>query len=234
MTLYRLVSKFLAATHDFFPKRWRLPLRYHALVHSPDAEPELTALPTLCRQFRCAVDVGANHGFYSYKMAQHFETVFAFEANPAEDFDWRYFHRPNLRVFQYGLSDNAAVKTLRIPVRNGLPLVGWGSLETRALPFADAFQEIQIEVQRLDDQPFVQNHTIDLIKIDVEGHELEVLLGGLDTIRRDQPVLIIENNPGQQAAIGALLESIGYSGKTFDGWADKAAALSPNLIWKKI
>lgn len=233
MTLYRLVSKFLAATHGFFPKRWRLSLRYRALVHSPDAEPELTSLAALCRQFRCAVDVGANHGFYSYKMAQHFEAVFAFEANPTEDFDWRYFHGSNLCVFQYGLSDTAAVKTLRIPVHNGQPLVGWGSLETRALPFADAFQKIQIEVQRLDDQPFVQNHTIDLIKIDVEGHELEVLLGGLETIRRDKPVLIIEDNPSQRVAIRILLEPLGYSGKTFEAWTGKAR-VSPNLIWKTI
>lgn len=231
MTLFRIASRFLTATSRFFPKRWRLPLRYHALVKSRGVEPELAHLFSFCTQFRCAVDVGANHGFYTYKMAQRFGLVVAFEANPTEDFDLWHYPKPNVQVFRCGLSDTAAVKTLRIPVHNGLPLVGWGSIEHRELPFAEHFEEIQIKVQRLDDQPFVQTHTIDLIKIDVEGHELEVLLGGLETIRRDKPVLIIEDNPRQQAAIRVLLEPLGYSGKTFGAWTGKTV-ISPNLIWK--
>ena len=34
---------------------------------------------------------------------------------------------------------------------------------------------------------------IDLIKIDVEGHEVEVLMGGLKTISKNKPVIVIES-----------------------------------------
>jgi FkbM family methyltransferase len=230
MTLFRIASRFLTATSRFFPKRWRLPLRYHALVSSRGVEPELTHLFSFCKQFRCAVDVGANHGFYTYKMAQRFGLVVAFEANPTEDFDLWHYPNPNVQVFRCGLSSVNETRVLHVPVRQGIPVAGWASVGRRELPFADAFLEIPVEVQCLDDQPFVQNHTIDLIKIDVEGHELEVLQGGIETIRRDNPVLLIEDNPEQREAIRELLEGVGYRSVTFAEISGKSLP-SPNLIW---
>lgn len=43
---------------------------------------------------------------------------------------------------------------------------------------------------------------IDLLKIDVEGNEINVLKGGEQTIRRDKPVLIVEGTEKQQAMAG--------------------------------
>ena len=228
--LFRLISRFLRLTRWFFPKHLRLPLRSWALIHSPGAEPELAGLFTLCKKFRCAVDVGANHGFYTWKMAQRFGQVFAFEANKSEDFDILHYKKPNVHLFQYGLSNSAETRTLHVPVRQGVAIAGWASVENRDLPFADSFVEISVELQRLDDQPFVQHQTLDLIKIDVEGHELEVLQGGLQTIRRDKPVLLIEDNGEQRVAIRDLLESIGYRSATFEQLTGKTTP-SPNLIW---
>ena len=37
--------------------------------------------------------------------------------------------------------------------------------------------------------------TISLIKIDVEGHELDVLRGGRNTIREQKPHILIETHP---------------------------------------
>ena len=49
-----------------------------------------------------------------------------------------------------------------------------------------------------------------LIKIDVEGHENEVLEGGIRTIREFKPLLIIESFPPKQANIIMTLKEIGY------------------------
>jgi hypothetical protein len=38
---------------------------------------------------------------------------------------------------------------------------------------------------------------IDLLKIDVEGYELEVLQGGAETVTRCRPVCIVEQRPAQ-------------------------------------
>ncbi len=228
--LFRLISRFLTSSSGFFPKPWRLPLRYWALVNSPGAEPELEGLFSLCSHFRCAVDIGANHGFYTWKMARRFEQVFAFEANTSEDFDIRHYKKPNVQLFQYGLSNRNETRMLHIPVRKGVAIAGWASIENRDLPFADMFLEMPVKLQRLDEQPFVQNHTLDLIKIDVEGHELEVLEGSLATIRRDTPVLLIEDNAEQRTAIRELLEGLGYRSATFEKLTGKTIP-SPNLIW---
>ncbi|SUE94967.1 methyltransferase, FkbM family [Mycolicibacterium tokaiense] len=39
-----------------------------------------------------------------------------------------------------------------------------------------------------------QHTTPDLIKIDVQGFEATVLRGGLETIRKDRPIFLLENN----------------------------------------
>ena len=59
---------------------------------------------------------------------------------------------------------------------------------------------------------------VDLIKIDVEGFEMNVIAGALETLRRDHPVLFVElddanlREQGSSAAsLVAFLESLAYS-----------------------
>lgn len=230
MNLYHLVSSFLSRSKRLFPARWRLPLRYRALAWSNKAEPELEQLFAICRQFRCAVDVGANHGFYTYKMAQRFQQVYAFEANLQVDFDILHFRKANIHLMPYGLSDRETSSHLNIPVQGGIPYAGWASLEERNLAFADTYLQVPVHLQRLDDQPFAQTGPVDLIKIDVEGHELEVIRGGLETIRRNHPVLIIEDNAEQRVEIQELLGGLGYRCTSFAQLFNQPVS-SPNLIF---
>jgi len=64
-----------------------------------------------------------------------------------------------------------------------------------------------------DDHP-----PVDLVKCDVEGHELEVLRGGERTLRRGRPALVLEieerHRPdGGVAEVFDYLRSIGYEGR---------------------
>jgi hypothetical protein len=66
---------------------------------------------------------------------------------------------------------------------------------------------------------------VDYIKIDVEGFEKKVLLGGARTIERWNPVIVIEQNhvvlDGEaQYSAKEYLESIGYRNVAVDkrGW----------------
>jgi len=71
------------------------------------------------------------------------------------------------------------------------------------------------EVYRLDDLDLDE---VDYIKMDCEGFEYRVIQGGLETIRRCRPVVVLEQKPhdmysdqyGQHAAIG-LLQNIGMT-----------------------
>lgn len=50
----------------------------------------------------------------------------------------------------------------------------------------------------------------DLIKIDVEGMELDVLAGGTALIKRDLPVMIIEHVKSDKSRLTEWLASLGY------------------------
>lgn len=52
---------------------------------------------------------------------------------------------------------------------------------------------------------------VNAIKIDTEGHELEVLLGAIDTLRKEKPLLIIEKNEENLIPILNLLKGLSYN-----------------------
>jgi len=51
---------------------------------------------------------------------------------------------------------------------------------------------------------------VDLIKIDVEGAELDVLLGATNTLSRFKPILQIEVKKDNEEVVLSLLEKHGY------------------------
>lgn len=60
----------------------------------------------------------------------------------------------------------------------------------------------------------IESIPIKFIKIDVEGHEYEVLQGSIQTIKRWKPILLIENNNSED--ISDLLKEYGYTGFLYD------------------
>jgi murein tripeptide amidase MpaA len=56
----------------------------------------------------------------------------------------------------------------------------------------------------------------EFIKIDVQGLEYQVLVGGLDTIRKYRPVIMAETvRPG--SAVHSVMQPLGYRLMEFDG-----------------
>ena len=85
---------------------------------------------------------------------------------------------------------------------------GWASLEPGNCPDATHHLERQIELTTLD---AFQLERVDLIKIDVEGHEFEVLQGACRTIAASRPTLIIEIKENLFGKVRDLLSSYGYA-----------------------
>ncbi len=52
------------------------------------------------------------------------------------------------------------------------------------------FRTFSVNVKKLDDFRF--ENPISFIKIDVEGHELEVIEGAIATINKNKPILLVE------------------------------------------
>lgn len=64
--------------------------------------------------------------------------------------------------------------------------------------------DITVKTKRLDSYNF---EDVSLIKIDVEGHEVEVLNGALETIRRNKPTILLEYH--QEANSENIFQIIG-------------------------
>ena len=58
------------------------------------------------------------------------------------------------------------------------------------------------------------DHNVGLVKMDVEGHEFEVLKGMTETVERCAPILICEMIQGQSRPVRDLLAAWNYSGGT--------------------
>ncbi len=89
---------------------------------------------------------------------------------------------------------------------------GSATLELRASSQQDATLDVQVtKLDAITDETF---SNLKFIKCDVEGHELNVFLGGEQTLRRHRPVVQFEStvtDPRTQQ-IFQFFRSLGYSG----------------------
>lgn len=153
-----------------------------------------------------ALDVGANVGNHAVAFAERFGQVLAFEPNPAvhELLVVNTRPLPNVEVFACGLG--AAAVTARLEE-------GKGNLgESRVVPGEAG---IPVRIERMDDLLAGRAGDIVLVKIDVEGHEEQVLKGGVETLRRHAPVVVLEQHRGEFAGGTTpsieLLRGLGYT-----------------------
>ncbi len=175
------------------------------------------------------VDVGANRGqsIESILIHQPKANIVAFEPNPCL---WpclkrRYDHRSNIQIHLMGLSDNEEFLELFVPVYRGFVFDGLASVE-----YAEAYSWLNderiygfsarhLKIEKYKAQ-LVRLDTLQLrpafIKIDVQGMELKVVKGGLETIRKHLPVLLIES-VGPTHPISVLLRELGYHCYAFRG-----------------
>lgn len=177
-----------------FPRHWQLPLDYASDLIGCAHEPELLNLDQLLKDCprRRAIDVGANVGYYSYRLARSFERVEAFEPQAevvARLGAWAASYQSNITIHPMGLSNATGHMTLHIPFSphgtRTRPVASWATLNPIDVPHRD----VEVPVGRLDDFGF---DDVSFVKIDVEGHELDVLRGARQTLAQCRPVLLIE------------------------------------------
>lgn len=161
------------------------------------------AAMTACSQFRNAVDVGGHVGLWSFNLSHAFKHVDAFE--PVK------IHRD---CFTKNVLDTLSNVTLHAcalgSCEGSVSMITEksGSGDTRVAGEGD------IPMKTLDS---FNLNDVDLIKIDCEGYELFVIKGGIETIRRCRPAIIVEQKPGHGKPYGirdtaalSFLKDIGY------------------------
>jgi FkbM family methyltransferase len=208
MSFQGLVSRALAKTvYPMLPKRWRLGFRYWLGSIDGSLEPELAMLPQLVSKTDVALDIGANAGFYAFRMSKIFSKVYAFEINDELTGDLRSYNPGNITIMPVGLSSEAGEATLYIPVLNGLELTGWASLAPGNCPDATSELTRPVKIAALDSFPL---ENVSFIKIDVEGHELHVLEGARRTLATHRPRVLIEIKHQNKTAAFQFFADLNY------------------------
>jgi FkbM family methyltransferase len=192
----------------FLPARNRLPFDFWLARLRGTAEPELRHLHRFCPRQGLAVDVGAHHGHYSYRLSKLCPSVVAFEINGDLLVDLKSYNAANIRIISSGLSSSAADVTLFIPIVDDRALTGWASLRPHNLPGAHSHLTKRAHVTTLDSFDL---DDVTFVKIDVEGHEMEVLKGSAQTLERCHPVLLVEVKGANSDAVTTFLATYGYT-----------------------
>lgn len=177
-------------------------------------EDVLAVLLSFVRDDTVFLDIGANVGSYSLQVAhrvKQFGQVHAFEPHPVlRDLLRRSRHLNGLtgamQIHPYGLSDTNATQLFSFPRGH----LGGGSVQAEGAHDRD---RMYLHVKRLDD---VFGDVCDLMKIDVEGHELHVLQGMPRLIARSPNLKILFENydndeHSAKRAIEALLREAGFA-----------------------
>ena len=163
-------------------------------------EKELTLIKKFTDKSKEAIDIGVYRGVYSYELAKYFKFVHAFEPNPLI---FPYLSKnltkviKNLKLYDIALSDKSGEVNLRIPNRtkslfkkNVEELYKLGCATIHNENVFNKYHQFNVKKNKLDN--LIKNKNIGFIKIDVEGHELEVINGARKLIKENKPILLIE------------------------------------------
>jgi FkbM family methyltransferase len=167
------------------------------LLYGECCEMESQFLLTLIRRPGLIVEVGANMGIHTVPMgaqlAKQNRTLFAFEPQPV------IFQQlcanlalnglMNVRALPYACGSENGPLVFEVPDYLSLGNFGAASMQS-SLP-ASSRREV-VQCVRLD--AILAEGAVGVIKIDVEGHELEVLKGSEGIFARCHPLLYVEND----------------------------------------
>jgi len=168
-----------------------------------ELEPEIGLLPALCDESRVSFDIGSNWGQYLNSLRSHSAAVVACEPIPELA---RFLRRAfrDVRIMNVALADRKGSATFNIER-------DWGRSSLSPAAHREGARIVTVPLDTLDS---IATHPVGFIKVDVEGHEEEVLDGALEVISRDLPVLLVEieerHRPGALKRILDKLSPRGY------------------------
>ena len=182
---------------------------------------ERSLVGRLLKPGQVAVDIGANIGFYSMLMATLVGPagkICAFEP------DTDNFRLLNKNLITNGF-ENVCTEKKAIAAKTGTGMLYVNPShrgDHRIYPHEDQRETVPIQTVSLDDY-FSDSRHVDFIKMDIQGAEVEALMGMKNIVHRNTGIQIItEFSPGH-------IESAGYSPAQFFEVID-SYGLTPRII----
>ena len=201
------INHYLAKQHiRKYPQLASLAFEHIALTINLRGRNESTTLDLLERYIqvnvpnsakKIALDIGANIGNHSIFLADYFDTIYAFEPNPLTfellSINFRYSsNKGNIKVINSALGAQNSQLKFRIDKLN----LG-GSRIVNNHDNNENAQYITVDVQSGDSIEYLSGKEIALIKVDVEGHELQVFQGLKQILVKQRPIVLFEQEKKQ-------------------------------------
>jgi len=218
-TFHSIVTSTLIAFGDWFEKEIELWRQW--------VQPGMTI-----------IDVGANAGIYAFSAAQRVGTagkVIAIEPNPicveCLQETCRVNQFTQVKVYQAAASDREG--TVNLLLSNASELTQVVSDETTTTLASRNCSVVNcLSLDSLIERDSLQR--VDFVKIDVESHELTVLMGGERLLSEFSPIVLCEvtegNPPGNSMAVGQFFQSRGYSLYYYQAFIQEFVPLKPEEI----
>ena len=181
-------------------ERVQLSARYRHLTWNPQ---EYSAFRAVVRPGAVVFDIGANVGAYTLVFASWVGPagrVFAFEPAPDARAGLRAHVHLNRIDDRVEISDAAMSSTVGRAAFGVHPSGGASSLQIGSV---DRARVIEVPAETIDHFCSSRQLRPDVIKIDVEGAELDVLRGGRDTLARPGIEVFVEFHPAVWTSSGS-------------------------------
>jgi FkbM family methyltransferase len=135
------------------------------------------------------LDIGAHVGDFSTIVKRNFPqcNIIMVEANP---FCEEHLKNLNIDYEMLGLSSQKGSAELFIENSNNLGTGASLYRENTDWYSDEKIEKVTVNLDTLDNRNYFPNELIDLVKIDVQGSELDILIGGRKTIKRCKYVLM--------------------------------------------
>lgn len=143
------------------------------------------------------IDVGANVGLFTVPLSKKFKKIIAFEpVDQVYECLEKNTQDLNVDLRKYALGN--ANSTIDIEVVN----------DNTGQSFVkdDTMGNGSIDIKRMDDLDLPK---FGLLKLDCERYELEIIKGGINTILKYKPIIIVEQHPDTEFCAGTYLKQHG-------------------------
>jgi FkbM family methyltransferase len=205
----------------WFPESAKKSLRANVMASRIDRNNDFDAEAKLLRSLGIQpvmLDIGANTGAYSAILEDRVNPSNLYLFEPLPHLHCRLKKRfSKAHVFEFGLSDAQKNQTIRIPYIGGKRFDTRATCNSHSEPGQTGVEEVDVCFFPLDHiAAEVGFKQVGFVKIDVEGHELEVLGGAVATLSRFKPLVLIEIETRHHkfpiTEIFARFHDLGYRG----------------------
>jgi FkbM family methyltransferase len=200
----------------------------------PYQKQNLLRLRELCPAPRKIIDIGMNIGMNTWEYATWAQEVHGFEPVPGtyqsalDNIALNQNHQdptkgwwknpdgtrasllPSGKIYTYNVALGPVPGTVEMHIKkndghNRVANDGYKTIHGKSVKVNTGYQRVQVPQNTLDSYNFTD---VDIIKIDVEGYELQVLDGAVNTIAQSRPIVQLECVEIQPRAFGKTIQDL--------------------------